>query len=84
MKYIIIKNQFGDETAILFDEILDHSAIAAGRPVIAAGFVAVKGVEDRYGGVNNETHCYGESVTLRIVSRREDTRIVEKALRNKL
>ncbi len=35
MKYIIIKNQFGDETAILFDEILDHQDVAACRPVVS-------------------------------------------------
>jgi len=84
MKYIIVENRYG-ESAILFDEILDHCVVAGQQDVVSAGFVTVKGTENRWGDVNQTTCCWGGSVTLNIVSRKElDAPIVEKAVVNQL
>ena len=83
MKYIVVKGQFGDESAILFDELLTHKDVAQTQQVISAGFVRVKGVVDRLGTEYLETCCYGESTSLDKKSRGEvDTRIVTRALVN--
>jgi hypothetical protein len=85
MKYIIVETQYGTENAIIFDEILDHAAVAGQQKVVAAGFTSIKGLQDRYGSIDTETCCFGGSVTLSLGSRgREDARIIEKTLVNRL
>lgn len=81
MKYIIVENRYGGESAILFDEILDHIVVARQQDVVSAGFVTVKGIKNRWGDVNQTTCCWGGSMTLNTVSRKElDGPIVEKAI----
>ena len=78
MKYIIVKRL--GEHAILFPEILTHKEVAGNRPVIAAGFVEIKGVEGRCGSINVTTYCYGRSISLDKDSRECDVELVNRAL----
>lgn len=80
MKYLIVRSEFGVETAILFDEILNHKDVAGDQAVVSAGFVQVAGTSNKWGGVIHETFCYGESGALQKVARPEDTAIVERAM----
>ena len=67
MKYIIVTSH-DIECAILFDEILSHTFVADDRKVISAGMC------------NQLGEAYGQSVTLKIKSRPEDTVIIKKSM----
>ncbi len=82
MKYVIVRDQFHSECAILFDVMLDHS-IFKGREIIAAGFCHLAGTTDSNGGHCVETHCWGNSVTLGISSRQEDAVLIDQAIRRR-
>jgi hypothetical protein len=74
MKYLIIKDGFDRETAILFDEILNHNTIAKNYPIISAGFCSIK-------NINQITVCWGNSTTLRKNSRGDiDAKIIDKTM----
>ena len=82
MKYVIVKDQFGDEVAILFDEMLDHSRVA--HNAIAAGFCTINQV-DTNTDYEPDVTCYGNSVTLGCGSRgTRDRLLIVKALSMKL
>ncbi len=72
MKYIIVDNGQWD-APVIFDEGVQHFNMAQNVPgkVIAAGFIrwTPDGLE-----------CYGDSVSLGIASRPEDTEIINKML----
>ena len=75
MKYIIIeKPEFGMEMAILFDVLIKHSAVAAGKKVVSAGFVMFSSV----GPV-----AYGASDGLNLVSRPQDSAIIKESMERK-
>lgn len=67
MKYIIVISH-DLPVAITFDEILSHDDIATGRHVVAAGKCTSEGI------------AYGESVTLHMKSRPEDTYIIQQSM----
>ena len=81
MKYVIVRDQFHSECAILFDEGLDHSVIKMG--VIAAGFCSLGGTTDSNGACYMETSCWGQSITLGISSRQEDVVLIDQAVRRR-
>jgi len=67
MKYIVI-NADGDlPAAILFNEVLQHKAVAAGRKVLGAGFCNARG------------QVWGHSESLGVESRKEDAMHVKLA-----
>ena len=72
-KYIIVRNQEQKEVAILFSKTLVHKQVASlhssmfGPWVVSAGFVTLS--PEGYVAV-------GESETLRLKSRPEDTQII--------
>lgn len=70
-KYIITK----DNIIIVFPELLQHSDFKEFNP-ISAGFISF--------GVNKQGNpsctCYGESISLDLKSREEDTEIAKKQL----
>lgn len=84
MKYICTKNELGLEEIFLFPSIVDHDTMMEGlthlrnrttgqwkrvyREPVSAGFV------------NESWTCHGESVTLRLKSREEDTDILRSQL----
>jgi len=73
MKYIIV-DTMGLEVPILFSELLNHSDVARGYKVVAAGFVSISSsVDTNDSGYSPkyiiEVDCYGESTTLGIKSR---------------
>lgn len=72
MKYIIVDNGQWD-APVIFDEFTQHYAMAANIPgkVIAAGFVRF---------TPNGLECYGNSVSLKISSREEDSALINKML----
>ena len=76
-KYIII-NVLGQETPILFPETMSHSTVAytigLGTDPVSAGFWTVSPKED--GGV--EYKAFGDSYTLKIESRPEDSDILNR------
>ncbi len=81
MKYIVVE-QAGLESAILFDELLQHNDVAGRFRVVSAGFVQVKGTV-MWGTEVLETYCYGRSVSLNKQSRgTEDLQLVNRALVN--
>jgi hypothetical protein len=67
MKYLIVQST-GCDLAILFDEILSHKDVAGTRQVVSAGFC------DHLGNV------FGESVTLGLNSKPEDTWIIRASM----
>jgi len=81
MKYIIIDNGMF-ETPIIFDEATDHSEMVSGamgfkQNVVSAGFVQLTGfVKNGPATVN----CYGRSTSLKIGSRLEDTKLINRML----
>jgi hypothetical protein len=74
MKYIILE-ECDMEVAIIFDELLKHKQIAAGRKVISAGFVQL---------TNIGPAAYGESDGLGIKSRPQDSDIIKESMARKL
>lgn len=75
-KYIIIK-VLGQETPILFPETMSHSTVAytigLGTDPVSAGFWNVVPNDD---GNGIQYKAYGESFTLNIKSRKEDSEIL--------
>ena len=71
MKYIII-SQNDMELAIVFDEIIPHIFVAAGRPVVSAGFCNKDGV------------AWGHSTTLKIKTRPQDTKIIRESMERQI
>ena len=69
IKYIIV--EYNDiECAILFTDLLTHSAVGAGLEVVSAGFY------DKAG------YVYGKSVTLGCGYRPEDLAIINEQMKN--
>lgn len=72
MKYIIVDNGQW-EAPVIFDEATQHYTMAQNvfGEVVAAGFVVFRpeGLE-----------CYGESISLGIESRPEDSKLINKML----
>lgn len=70
-KYVITS----DNKIIIFPELLQHSEFKKFNP-ISAGFISF--------GVNNQRNpsctCYGESISLGLTSREEDTQIAQEQL----
>lgn len=68
IKYIRTK----DRGFIIFSNLIAHDEMASmvKEEVLSAGFVQIK-KDERYG--NPEFRCYGESVSLKITSKEEDT-----------
>lgn len=81
MKYVIVVNEYGSEVAILFDETLDHSAIAGNRVVKGAGFCEIYKNTDYDGTITSvEVSISGESKSLGVSCRNFDQAIVEQTL----
>lgn len=72
MKYIIVDNGMY-ESAILFDYMTQHDAMAAkvGGTVKSAGFVEID---------DGEFRCFGKSLSLNIASRPTDSEYVSKIM----
>lgn len=73
MKYIIVKAGICElETPILFPDTMGHNEIAnkLGLPVVSAGFCVAQ--------FNGNFYCYGQSVSLGIKSRDEDTEVLNR------
>ena len=72
MKYIIVDNGQWD-APVIFDESTQHFTMAANTPgtVIAAGFVRF---------TTDGLECYGQSISLGIKSRPEDTKLINKMI----
>ena len=82
-KYIIVDVGQGVEFAILFDETLDHKAVAGDFKVISAGFFRtyIAGNGDEYKN-EIEVSAYGKSTSLNILSRsREDEAAIRRVIR---
>jgi hypothetical protein len=69
-KYVITK----DNVIIVFPELLQHSEFKNFEP-ISAGFISF-GIKDG----NPSCSCYGESISLNLKSREEDTLIAKRQL----
>ena len=65
VKYIIFENN-GVETPIVFPDTLAHVDMAQGREIVSAGFVDFYRVGDFVA-----VGCYGESVSLKVASRKQ-------------
>lgn len=74
-KYVIVENEFGVETALLFESSIKHIDAAwyfhKSHMVVSAGFYSTDG---------KNVHAYGKSESLRIDSRPEDKFLVAKVL----
>ena len=79
-KYIIVEEQ-SCELAILFDEIIPHSKflkVYDKDNIVSAGFFQIV-----INGEELSVYAYGKSNTLKKVSRKEDSRLIERVLKNK-
>jgi hypothetical protein len=68
MKYIVINSESGLPAAILFNEVLNHKAVASGYKVLGAGFCNATGA------------VWGYSESLGVESRPKDSTHVKLAL----
>lgn len=75
-KYIIMRGAFGEEKAVIFDELMSHDFFKGFA--ISAGFVAFSKTKD--GKI--EVFAYGKSDSLNLESRKEDSDLICKALNN--
>lgn len=84
-KYIIVEDG-GLAVPVVFSYLQKHSEVAAGRKVIAAGFVSFR---IDWKGINHDDSemvavCYGQSVSLNVKSRGvEDSELIERFILNK-
>ena len=75
LKYIV----FSDIDFVIFPVGMTHSNVARSIPVVSAGFLHLKSIDNRIASA----HCFGESTSLGIKSNPEkDSRIITGALRN--
>lgn len=72
MKYIIVDNGQW-EAPVIFDDFTSHYNMAENIPgkILAAGFVVFR---------SSGLECYGDSISLKIASRPEDSKIINKML----
>lgn len=83
MKYIIVTtNEYSTEKAIIFDKEFNHSDIFKSLKNDYPNIEVVSGGIIRYDPdlIKNNIQCFGESTTLRVPSRKEDTEIVKRKL----
>lgn len=75
MKYIVLDGQYGD-APIIFPDSMEHRAFsqAFDAEVVSAGFVTFG-----FGKVQ----CYGQSVSLNVASRSEDSALVARLIGEK-
>lgn len=71
-KYIIIDDGFND-VIVVFPDIIQHSVIAGDHKVVGAGFIDM-----------SNGKCYGNSYSLGVSSRPEDTKIALRQLFQRL
>lgn len=74
MKYIILND--GMNSPILFPTFLDHSDIAANRPVISAGYCNIS-----FDGDDVEVSVYGDSFSMEIGTREEDAKHIRRMIK---
>jgi len=70
-KYIVTK----DDKMIVFSDLFEHSDFRSHEP-ISAGFISI-GASDKY---KPTITCYGESVSLNLKSRKEDTELAKRQI----
>jgi hypothetical protein len=82
-KYIIIRYKDGRELAIMFDNLFAHDSIWENPDmIISAGFFVVGGtVSNKEDMQDIEVIVWGESISLKKKSRKEDRVILKKVLR---
>lgn len=68
IKYITYDNGLLD-TIIIFPEYVMHRDVGVQGEILGAGFIEV---------IDGKWSCYGESISLKIKSRPEDTKIANK------
>jgi hypothetical protein len=87
VKYIIV-TECDMEVAILFDALLKHKQIAAGRKVISAGFVKFESKKIAGDGTDKWESTgivvYGGSDSLGINSRPQDLAIIKESMERQL
>lgn len=64
---------------VVFSELIQHSRFSGLDP-ISAGFISIYAKKDENGHAIPTVSCYGESISLRLPSREEDTAIAEKQI----
>ena len=82
-KYIIIRYKDGRELAIMFDSLFSHNDIFSNNNlVVSAGFFVVGGtVINKEDMQDIEVNVWGESISLKKKSRKEDGIILKRVLR---
>ena len=82
-KYIIFEVHGGLEVPVIFNPVIEHKSgtVAGGKPV-AAGFciLDVSEEQDRenYSAPDKSFSCWGESISLKLKSRKQDPDILNK------
>ena len=85
VKYVVIKDRFGNETPVIFGANFQHSEIAYSicnkEDVVSAGFVDIGDLDeyDEYDSgimVKHKLNAFGKSVSLNKESREEDSELL--------
>ena len=80
MKYICTEQLDGTEEIFVFPKSIDHDAmyeaLARIKSSTRGNWERVSRAPISAGFVDSEGNCYGESITLRVASRKEDTGIL--------
>lgn len=67
-KYIVFKNDFGQEIPLVFDAVLPHNSFKVLGDIISAGFVQFS---------EEGACCFGKSISLKLDSRgKEDSELI--------
>lgn len=78
MKYIVLQHGPYDEIPIFFSDVLAHSDmhnLLRRPPIVSAGFCQMMNIDDEG---NRQIRAYGESVSLNIKSRPEDSELLTR------
>ena len=78
-KYLTYKSKVGKLTAIIFDNLIEHSEIAIGlclqsKDIHGAGFIYMD-------LMNKNVHCYGKSLSLNAECQKDDVLIFQRMLK---
>jgi hypothetical protein len=77
MKYIVFK-ELGEEKAIIFPSSLQHREVAtkliSRNTIVSAGFINNRSLDE-------DVQCFGDSYTLNIESRPQDSQLINDLLK---
>lgn len=76
MKYIM----FIDETFVILPRSQNHSDYAGSKVPISAGYLIMESYRNQYDDIRYRVSCYGQSDSMGLSSRKDDSEIIQRQL----